>query len=64
MTLVSVGTVHDAFATAAQRAMAASEATRMLPIILLLERSDEVARLRGFSAGAMVFSPSPSRRLS
>jgi two-component system phosphate regulon response regulator PhoB len=38
----------------------AREATRMLPIILLSERSDEVARLRGFSAGADDFVAKPS----
>jgi len=37
----------------------AREATRMLPIILLSERSDEVARLRGFSAGADDFVAKP-----
>lgn len=37
----------------------AREATRMLPIILLSERSDEVALLRGFSAGADDFVVKP-----
>jgi len=39
----------------------ASETTRILPIILLSERSDEVARLRGFSAGADDFVAKPTR---
>jgi two-component system phosphate regulon response regulator PhoB len=39
----------------------AEEATRMLPIIMLSARGEEFLRLRGFSAGRMISSSSPSR---
>jgi two-component system phosphate regulon response regulator PhoB len=37
----------------------AEEATRMLPIVMLSERGDEILRLRGFSAGADDFVVKP-----
>jgi two-component system, OmpR family, phosphate regulon response regulator PhoB len=44
--------------------LSAEDATRMLPIIMLSARGEELLRLRGFGAGRTISSSSPSRCVS